>query len=503
MPIVPSAAGQILDDVYFILQSAPPTIQGVQVGLVGLVGLFQQGIAGAIYSISDYGTAVRLLGPSSANVGGPIAILNLLRQKCGNIQVVPCFGAEAAAASVTLYDSQTTPGTLGTLTAAQSNPQTNVMSQLLGNYPNTWSVSVTLPSTPNGTFNLAITAGSITETYLGLSPSTWSATVNGKSQVVLATLPTTPSSNVAAVGSFTLSGGTCGTLTVGTATDNALIGSVGSGGATTGLASLATLPQNELNFVLGAEYSSSTFNTALAAFASTQDCMAIMCAISGQTVSQTQSAVSGISQSNVAFVDGWATCYDADQGVNRTCAPTALVAGMASQLPPQNSWGNNNISGAQGLVVARSRADMATLQQSGVLCLTNQIPAGGFGTRSGVASNGSDLYVQRMQYFLAFSIVNSSGWAVDKLQSQSTSDPLRNLVTQTIGNFLNGLQTANPQVIDSYQVVCNTANNSAAGIAAGQMQVTVTVVLLAAAKQITITANISTSAQIVTNISTN
>ena len=499
MPLVTSFSGQILDDVYVLEVASPPTIQGVQVGIVGLVGLFQMGLPGAVYSISDYPTAVRKLGPSSASVGGPMAIQNLLRQNCGNIQVVPVFGAGAAAAAVTLYDAQATPGTLGTLTAAQANPQSGVMQQLLGNYPNNWTVSVTLPSTPNGTFNLTITAGSIVENYVAVTPANWASKVNAASAVAIVTQPATPSTNTAAAGNFAFTGGTTGTLTAGSATDTAIIGSVGSGGTTTGIATLATLPQNAINIVLAAEYSSATVNAALASLANTNDCIAVVCAPSGQTVSQTQVLAASVVQDNVCYADGWTTCYDADQGINRTCAPTALIAGMASQLPPQNSWGNQSISGTQGLVVPRSRADMTTLQQSNVLCLCNQIPRGGFGTRSGIASNGSDLYVRRMRYFLEFSILNAMGWAVDALQTQSATDLLRQQVVQVIGTFLTNLAASNPPAIANYQVTCNTAINTPTSIAAGQLNVSVVVQLLAAAKQIFISANISPSAQIVSS----
>jgi hypothetical protein len=496
MPLVPSLAGQILDDVYVIEVSSPPTIQGVQVGVVGLVGTFQQGIAGAIYSISDYPTAVRLLGKSTLDVGGPIAIQNLLRQQCGNIQVVPVFGDGADAASVSVIDAQATPGVLGTITAAQPHPQTGVMTPLLGSGPNAWSVTITEPSTPNGTFNLTINALGAVEQYSNLTPANWAATVNASSSIAIVTQPESPSSNVPATGTVAFSGGSSGTLDGG-ALDSAIIGSVGAGGEATGIYLLGTLAPNAINLVFAAEASSTAINSALATLANGIDCIALVCAPSGQTVSQTQAAQGAIAQDNVVFTDGWSTCYDADLATSRTCAPTALVAGMVSQLPPQYSWGNKQIYGTQGLAVSRSRADLETLQRSGILCLANQIPRGGFGTRSGVASDGSDVYVRRMRYFLEFSIMQSMGWAVDALQSTSATDPLRRNVTQSLSTFLNGL--AYPvderlKTIDSYTVTCNLTNNPPSQIAAGILSVNVVVRLLAAAKQIVIACDISTSA---------
>jgi hypothetical protein len=500
MSIVQSIAGQILDDVYLIETSSPLAIQGVQVGIVGLVGTFTKGIPTGIYSIGDYPTAVRMLGKSTANIGGPMAIQNLIRQGCGNIQVVPVFGSDAVSSSVVIMDSQTTPEILGTITAAAPHPQTGMMTALLGTDPNSWSIAATVPTTPNGTFNLVITTPSTTETYNNLTPATWAATINAASIVAIVSQPATPSTNVAAAGTFLFAGGTCGTLTPGTTMDTALVGAVASNGTRTGLSLLETITKN---LVLPAEYSSSTVNTAFAAHGTNFNCIPALCAPAGSTVAATVTAKALISQDNVAFCDGWTICQDADLGVNRTCAPTALVMGMASQLAPQKSWGNKTIYGTQGLATARNNPDLATLQQAGILCLSNSIPRGGFGTRSGVASDTSDLYVRRMRYYLELSVNNSMGWAVDELQSTLATDVLRGNIKQTINTFLNGL--ANPadpaqKVIDSFLVTCDLTNNPVDQIAAGKLSVAVKVKLLAAAKFIIIYADISTSTVTTTSV---
>ena len=500
MPIVQSFAGQILDDVYVIEVPTPQAIQGVQVGIVGVVGTFQQGIATGIYSISDYPTAVRKLGKSLATIGGPMALQSLIRQGAGNIQVVPVFGATAAAATVVIKDAATTPLTLGTITAAQAHPQTGVMTAMLGSGPNAWTVSVTQPSTPNGTFNISI-VGSVTENYTGLTPANWAATINAVSAIAIVTQPSTPSSAAAAVGNFAFTGGSCGTLTAGAATDAAIIGAVNNDGTATGLALLQTLAPNAIDLALPAEYSSSAVNAAFAGYATTSNTMVALCATAGSTVATTITQKALISQDNVAFVDGWTTCFDADTGINRVCAPTALVMGMAAQLAPQKSWGNKQIYGTQGLVATRSNADMATLQQSGILCLCNSIPRGGFGTRSGVASDGSDLYVRRMRYFLEFSIMNAMGWAVDELQSTDPNDKLRADIKHSIDTFLNGLAYPTDKalkVIDSFLTICSLVNNPPDQIAAGNLSISGNIRLLAAAKKIIFAANISTSAVTVT-----
>ena len=517
MPIVSSIAGNILDDVYIVEVSSPPAIQGVPAGIVGLVGTFQQGVPTGVYSISDYATAARLLGPSSPFVGGPVAIQNLLRQGCGDIKVVPVFGPDASPAVLALYDGASTPNFVGQLTAAQPHPQQGGKVPLIGPGPNGWSATVTQPATPNGTFNLTIN-GSVVEKYTGLTAATWQSVVNANSTIVIASGPSTPAGTVPAPGSFQFIGGNGGGTPIGQGDpgapdiyqppqpgpilDSAMIGDVDQSGQATGLALLATLGDGAVNLIFPAEYSSDAVNAAFANFATRNDCMAALCAQSGSTVSQTIAAKALISQDNVAFCDGWSICSDADLASPRVCAPTALVMGMASQLGPQLSWGNKAISGTQGLAIARSRLDLIELQEAGVLCLANSIPAGGFGTRSGVASDGSDLYVRRMRYFLEFSVMSHMGWAVDALQSTSATDPLRQNISQAISTFLEGIAAPlDPtlKVIDTYSVTCNKSNNPDAQIAAGQLSVRVVVRLLAAAKQIVISCDISTSSIVTTS----
>jgi len=490
MPIVSSMTGQVLDDVYVIEVDSASSITGVATGIVGMVGFFQQGIPTAIYTLADYSTAVRHFGKSTVDIGGPIAIQNLVRQGAGEIKVVPCFGDGAAAASYTLYDSQTTPAEMGTITAAREHPQTGIMTELYGTKPNAMTIKITSPSTANDTFNMTITASSsLTETYTGLSPDTWADTINADSSIVIVTLPDSPSTNLPAAGTYSFSGGSCGTLSTTAEKDAALIGDTDEDtGNKTGLALLAT---TIVNLVFGAEYYSDTFNSELVDFASDHYCIAAVCIKPKATVEVTESAAEAISEDNVVFCDGWCVLYDSDLDTNRNCAPTALVIGMASALDPQKSWGNKKLKSIVSLVTPRTRSELAELQSAGALCIHNAIPRGGNGTRSGVASDGSEIYVRRMRYYLEFSIMDSMGWAVDELQSTQSDDVLRGDIKSTINTFLEGL--VDDSVIDSYLVTCDLTNNTSSTIAAGKLYVTVKVRLLAAAKYIIISIEASTS----------
>lgn len=487
MPIVTSMSGQILDDVYIIETQPPLSIQGISTGIIKMAGTFTKGIPGAVYTISDYPTAVRLLGASTLSVDGPLCLQALIKQSAGGIQVVPVFGSTAASASVTLQDSQTTPGNVLTLTAAQVHPQTGVTTALLGNDAN--NMVATVSSSGSGSFNLTIQYGSTVENYNNLTLANMVATINAASNIAIASLPASPSSNLPKNGSFSFTGGTNGTPA-----DADFIGTVNSNGARTGLKALETIIGN---LVFIANQSSTAINSALAAHGTSFNCIPAICAPINSSVTVTTTAKGSISQDNVAFCDGWRTMNDADLGVVRNVAPTAFILGMASQLSPQQSWGNKSIYGTLASVTPRTNSDLATLQQAGIMCISDNIPRGGVGTRSGVASDGSDIYVRAMRYFEELSVMSAMGWAVDEMQSSSANDPLRRKIKSSIETFLSNQATPldpNNKLIDSYLVVCDLSNNTVQSIAAGQLNVTVIIRLLGVAKQIIINANISQSA---------
>jgi len=483
MPIVSSILGQVLDDVYAIETQSPPNIQGIQAGIVKMAGTFAKGILGAVYTIDDYATAVRLLGPSTATVEGPLNLQALINQKTGGTLVVPVFGSTAASAKVTLQDSQATPGNVLILTAAQVHPQTGVVTAILGTDPNV--MTATVANSSGSTFDLAIAYGGTTESYSGLTVAGMVATINAASKIVIASLPGSPSASLPKNGTFSFTGGTNGT-----AADADFVGAIDGSGNRTGLKSLEVVTGN---MVFAANQSSAAVNAAVAVHANSFNCIGLVCTAVNSTVTNT-TAANTYAQDNVAFLDGWRTMFDADTGTNRNIAPMALVAGMASQKAVYKSWGNKAIYGTLAAITPRSNSDLATLQTAGVLCVSDNIPRGGVGTRSGIGSDKSDLVTRQMRYFLELSIMSSMGWAVDEMQSSDPNDALRKDIKASIDTFLspmaNPLDPAN-KAIDSYLSICDLSNNPVDQIAAGKLSVNVKVRLLGIAKQIVIYADIS------------
>jgi hypothetical protein len=489
MPIVQSILGQILDGVYAIETQSPPSIQGISTGIIKMAGSFSKGIPGAVYSESNYPSAVSDLGPSLATVDGPICLQALFYQKAGGVQVAPVFGVGAGPASITLQDSQITPGNVLTLTAADPNPQTGAMSKLYGTDAN--QMTATVAQGIGSLWNVTIAYGNQSETYTGLTNATAVATINAASQISIASLPTSPSSQVPKAGSFTFTGGSNGT-----AGDSDFVGTVDGSGNRTGLKALEPVTGNS---VLVANQYSSTINTALSVHGNSFNCIPCMAAPPNSTVASTTTANNYAAQDNVAFCDGWRTILDADTGLSRQVSPAVWVAGMAAQLPVYKDWGNKTIYGSTGAVTPRSSTDLATLQQAGVICVTDGIPRGGCGTNNGTAADGSDIYIRAMRYFEELSIMNSLGWAVDEMQSDDIDDPLRNDVLHSVSNFLQqqcpkNPSATNPKVINSFSVVCSIVNNPDSEIVAGHLNLAITIKLLGSAHKIIIYANISPSA---------
>jgi len=481
MPIVTSILGQVLDDVYTIETKSPPNIQGIQAGIVKMAGTFTKGIPGAVYTISDYASAVRLLGRSIATVDGPINMQALINQKTGGILVVPVFGSAAVSAAVTLQDA--TVGNVLTLTAAQVHPQAGVVGEILGTDANTMIAAVANSS--GTTFDLSIAYGGTVENYNALTLANMVATINAASKIAIASLPASPSSNLAKAGTFSFAGGTNGT-----AVDADFVGTVDGSGNRTGLKALEAVIGN---LVFVANQYSPAINAALAVHGNNYNCIPLTCAAPNSTVTVTTAANLSI-QDNVAFCDGWRTMFDPDTGTNRNIAPMALVAGMASQKAVYKSWGNKSIYGTLAAVTPRSTDDLATLQSAGVLCVCDNIPRGGVGTRSGIAADGSDLVTRQMRYFLELSVMSSMGWAVDEMQSSDPKDPLRKGIKASIDTFFSpmaGPVDPDNKAIDSYLTICDLSNNPLDQIAKGKLSVNVKVRLLGIAKDIIINADIS------------
>jgi len=605
MPVVQDTGPQTLDDVYVILTNPPQAIQGVNTSAVGLVGTCTRGIPGVIYNFRSYPQAVQTVGPSSLTVTGPIAIQNLIRQKCGDIYFVPVFGATAAAATLALQDATSAPVLV--LTYADQNPQTGDLQPSFGTFGN-GATAVVVQGTNAGTFNLTVTSpdGRQVDTFIGLTPSGAVAAINATAKVAIASFPivsapgvaptdttvatggtipnvkiygkmtwtnvngeTTPGaeftvdltasatqtneltftpptapvtggvtgykiylsatqgsetlagasssdtgtllisalptagaasppitntatitpSTVPAAGNFTLSGGSQGAATV----DVDYVGTTTSSGAKTGLVALESVA-DKLSFVMAAEQYSTAINAAVEAFGAAYDCEPIICLPPSTMVSAAINAMASYSQSGLVVAYPWQTVFDPDIQQNRVTAPTSFVSGVGSVFGPEQSLGNKPISGSLATDVQLSPTDIKNLVAANIMVVGVTIPAGSIGIRNGQDTKGNQVFVTRMQYFIASLVEAAIGPYVDQLQSTDSNDPLRRWVTSSVQMNLQSLM-GNPAQgvvgrIDNYSVVSNLTNNNPQTIAEDELFVDVAVNLLSNAGKIYVRANI-------------
>ena len=485
MPITTNTSGQVLDDVYVLLTNPPQSIQGVNTSAVGVVGTTSRGIPGAVYNFGDYGTFVSKLGISAADLTGPIAVQNLIRQKSGDIYFVPVFGTTASAASVTLKDAAST--SILTLTFADTNPQTGVLDPSFGTDGNAATVTVTAGT--GSEFNIAIsTADGRSDTFVGLTTATAVTTINASATTCVASTPTGAGTDSPAAGVFNFSGGSNGT-----AADTDYVGSTSASGQKTGLAALESVG-DQLSFVFAAEQSSSVVNAAVKTFGSTYNCIPVICDPQGTLPSAAETDVVTQAQKGTIFAYPWQYVYDADIQQNRIAAPTSIAAGVGSALGPEQSLGNKTVQGVLATDVQLSPTDISNLVSANLMVVGVKIPAGGIGIRNGQDSTGAQVFVTRMQYFVAKTVESGLGPYVDQLQSTSANDPLRRNVRGSVGMFLQSLMGDPNQgyvgQIDSYSVVCDLTNNSTTTIANDELIVDVSVNLLSNAGKIYVRANI-------------
>ena len=123
----------------------------------------------------------------------------------------------------------------------------------------------TVSDSTGETFSLAIQYGSTVENYTNLTLANMVASINALSNIVVASVPASESSNLPKNGIFEFAGGTNGTPG-----DLDFVGSIDSNGNRKGLKALETIAGN---LVFVANQSSSTINAALAAHGTSFNCI--------------------------------------------------------------------------------------------------------------------------------------------------------------------------------------------------------------------------------------
>ena len=442
----------IVDGVYNVDENPPIEIQGVSTGIWGIVGTFSKGPVNIPTLCIGLNDLKNKFGGPDTTLTGYLGALTAAGQGASQFQVVRVPGTGAAVASVVAKDSQTTPGTVFTLTYGS-----------VGTGGNNASIVVSV-GTLAGTFKIVITEGDTVETWDNLvtvQPTTPIPNAvllaSVVSQIGIFTQPTTPNTNTPESGSYPLMGGSNGT-------EPAVAVYIGATGPNTGFQALAGAAP-AVNQVFLAGQSDSTVPAALQAFCIANECMGACCAPQGTTQAAAKALTAALDTDRVAFTWPWQKMYVQELNQTVIVPPSGYWAGEVATLYPHQSPGNKNLAYTSGPEFPVSPSDIAACMDPAarIVCIGVPIPRGGIGIMSGASLSQNPalnpVYRRRMDDFIVQSINTALGQFVDEpITTQLMTDQ-----THTVSAFLDPLtkstNAAGQPMIDSFSVQCDAKNN--------------------------------------------
>lgn len=216
---------------------------------------------------------------------------------------------------------------------------------------------------------------------------------------------------------------------------------------------------------------------------------------SGDTIPNavTTKQSAGIDNPWVKYMFGdWITFQDTTNGLLRTISPQGFWLGRRVNLSPQRSSLNKMINGVVSTQKTAARqvyqqTDISQLYQAGLEVISNPSPGGSYfgcltGRNSSSASGTHGENYTTMTDFIAATLNAGMGIYVGELQSLMANDLTRSRASATLSAFLSNLQApggdATQAMINSFQVVLNTTNNSPTTIGLGYMFAYVKVIYL-------------------------
>jgi phage tail sheath protein FI len=458
-----------VDDQYFM--EVPVTLGGsnAPTGNIGLVGTFSRGPLNTPTLVTSYQQLVKQFGEvdSALALTGTLEARGIFKQGNANVYVVRIDGKTAnasAPASVVLKDSQSTPGTVLTLTAATNGTWANSLN------------AVVSAGTLNGTFRIDLLYGDESESWDNLviqQPGTPIAGAvlasavfgqNGQmglSKLALGTYPGTANTNMPKPGTYAFTGGTDGAG----AEPTDYIGA-NTNGVKTGLYALDSAP---INIILAAGQSDPTVIQALIDNCNriTQNGglprLAVVTFPKSTPISGLSALVSSYDTERVIPAYPWVQILEPITNTTPTVSPLGYMAGLLAQLKPHQSTGNKPIVGVLGTdpnlnIGPDDLVKLASLQINAVGVTT---PAGTIGVRGGFnlnKSGDSQLYVRRMKDYIDQLVFMVGGLFVD----EPITDDLMRQVRQSIDNILQPMKdpsAVKDKMIADYRIICDKTNN--------------------------------------------
>jgi len=468
----------VVPDLY--VQIIPPAVSqlnGVPSNVLGVVGTAPWGPVNAptvLGSMADYSRLFGAIQPRKYDLGTAIAAAVL--QGAQNFRAVRVTDGTDTAATIIVQSTCITFTSI--YTGSLGNTQTVQIAN--GSAAGTFKVIVGMPGQASEVFDNI--AGSANALWVNMAAAinNGNSPLRGPSKLIVATAGagvTAPT-----VASYTLASGTDGTATI---TSAVLIGV-----DTTTRKGMYALRGTGASVAMLADVDDSTTWTTQVAYGLSEGTYMIATGPAGDTIANavTAKSTAGIDSYALKLLFGdWVYFNDTVNGSVRLISPQGFVAGLLSNLAPQNSTLNKQLYGVVGTQrsnanLVYSTAELQLLGQAGIDVIANPSPGGSyFGARFGHNSSSNNVAngdnYTRMTNYLAATFGAGMGKFVGKLQGTSATDPTRRQVAGTLGSFLQGM--ADQGQIDSFSVQCDLNNNSPARIATGYLQADVNVKYLA------------------------
>ena len=481
MPISQSGAinttALIVPDVYVQIQPPSVTyINGVPTNVLGVVGTATWGPTNSptiVSGMADYASKFGAVQARKYDMGTAVAAAVL--QGAANMRCVRVTDGTDVAASVVVQTNCIT------FTAKYTGTLGNTISVTLaaGTAASTTKATVSMPGFTSEVFDNISGSGNAFWVNLAAAINQGSSALRGPSQIIIATAGAGTAAPTLAANSLT--GGTDGATTI---TASVLVGV-----DTVPRKGMYALRNTGTSVAMLADADDSTQWSTQVAFGLSEGIYMVMTGPAGDTITNAVSAKStaGIDTYTAKLLFGdWVMFNDLVNSVQRLISPQGYVAGLLSNLAPQNSSLNKPLYGIIGTqkslaYQAYSAAELQTLGQAGIDVITNPSPGGtyfsarfGHNTSSNAVING-DNYT-RMTNYIASTVNAGMGLYIGKLQTPDTQRQAK----ATLDNFLWNLQTQGQiGTVDgstAFTVTLDSSNNPMSRVALGYMQADVKVV---------------------------
>ncbi len=461
----------ILPNMY--VQIVPPSVyllNGLPTNILGIVGTATWGPVNSptlVSSMGDYANQFGSLQNRKFDLGTQVAVA--VQQGASNTRCVRVTDGTDVAASVVVLSTCITftskyTGTLGNSTSVFISA---------GSKTGTFKVVVTMPNQVPEAFDNIAGSGNALWVNIAAAINNGIDGFRGPSRFIVATAGA--GATAPTLTSYSLASGTDGVTTI---TSAVLVGV-----DTVPRKGMYALRNTGASIAMLVDADDSTQWASQVSFGLSEGIYMIGVGPAGDTISNAVAVKASAGIDNYIFkllFGDWIYWSDPVNSVTRLVSPQGFVAGLLSNLSPEQSSLNKpnyNIVGTQKSYVNQvySDAELQLLGQAGIEIITNPVPGGSyFGPRFGHNSSSNavtngDNYT-RMTNYIAYTLNGGMGKYIGQLQSAT----VRRNAKATISSFLDGLQNqgmiGNAQGTLPYSVQLDDANNIPSRVALGYMQ---------------------------------